>query len=94
MRLCTGATVTFLSPGVFKLVAFRRPTMNNSTPWHTPISPPGALRPAQLILATTAALWMGSVSLPSSPASPRQNTQTSSTTDTPRGVGSWGARKV
>ena len=48
--------------------------MNNSLPWFTPVAPPGALRPVQLILATTAALWMGSISAPLPTTSTRQNT--------------------
>ena len=58
--------------------------MKRNHPWFTPVAPPGALRPVQLILATTAALWMGSISAPLPNTSTRQGTLLAGDAHAPR----------
>lgn len=68
--------------------------MKNSRPWFTPVAPPGALRPVQLILATTAALWMGSISAPLPSTGTRQSTLLAGDVHTPRNTTVLNQRKT
>lgn len=68
--------------------------MKKSRPRFTPVVPPGALRPVQLILATTAALWMGSISVPPSNTSTRQNTLLAGDAHAPRNTATLSQRKA
>ena len=68
--------------------------MKNSRPWFTPVAPPGALRPVQLILATTAALWMGSISAPLPSTSARHSTLLAGDVHAPRNTTALNQRKT
>lgn len=68
--------------------------MKKNRPWFTPVAPPGALRPVQLILATTAALWMGSMSAPPPNTSTRQSTLLAGDAHTPRNTATLSQRKA
>lgn len=68
--------------------------MKKSRPWFTPVAPPGALRPVQLILATTAALWMGSISAPQPSTSTRQSTLLAGDVHVPRNTTTLSQRKA
>ena len=58
--------------------------MKKPRPWFTPVASPGALRPVQLILATTAALWMGAISAPQPSTSTRHSLLLAGDVHTPR----------
>ncbi len=68
--------------------------MKKNRPWFTPVASPGALRPVQLILATTAALWMGSVSAPLPNATTRQSTLLAGDAHAPRNTVTLSPRKA
>lgn len=68
--------------------------MKKSRPWFTPVAPPGALRPVQLILATTAALWMGSISAPQPGTSTRHSTLLAGDVHTQRSTTALNQRKA
>ncbi len=68
--------------------------MKHTRPWYTPVAPPGALRPVQLILATTAALWMGSISVPPPNGNTRQTTLLAGEAQAQRSTATLNQRKA
>ena len=68
--------------------------MKKIRPWFTPVAPPGALRPVQVILATTAALWMGSVSAPLPHTGTRQSTLQTGDAYAPRNTATLSQRRA